>query len=208
MRKAYLFVFGVFLLIGCKEKESTFYYSLYGKNDLLIEKNKYIQTLSKVKENEYLLTILGNKYKESLKIKIDSIGLYRYCDNHYILTHHFDSIENQTFCKSSPPFLYKKAYWVRKKKYFIRNKPYEIVCFSEISSSESSNSTYYLKGFGFICYYYYKVNKYILCDSINNVDFNLQVLHEINNSLIHDTTIFERYVVKYPKMKFWPPNEK
>jgi hypothetical protein len=208
MKMVYLFIFCIFMVCSCKEKQSTLYYSLYGNDNLLIEKNKFKQTLFKLKDNEYLVRIIGKNYDESFKFKTDSTGLYRYCDNHYILTHHFDSVENQVFCKSSPPFIYQKTYWTLKKTYFIGNKPYEIIFFSELSGSEISSSSYYLKGFGFICYYNYNSDKYILCDSVSNMDFNLDVLHRINDSLIHDTTVFERYIVKYPKVKFLPPNNK
>jgi hypothetical protein len=190
----------------CKERESNYYYSLYGKDDQLIEKNKYVQTMSKIKENEYNLRICGNKYNESLKIKIDSLGIYWRCSDHFVLTYHFDSLENQSYCKTSPPFIYKNVYWVKKKNYLVKSKSYEIICYSEVSSSESYNSAYYLKGFGFICYYSYKVDKYILCDSISNVNFDCQILLKINESLIHDSTMFEKSVIHYPKVNFFPPN--
>jgi hypothetical protein len=202
-------IFVILLLTFCKNvKETTFYYSLYDKSDSLLKEKAYILNLIKVEGNEYLMRIEGlNNYKQEIKIKVDSLGISRYCDKHFILTHHFDSVENGRFCYSNPPFVHFEVYWTKKAKYIINNTPYDIICYSEISGSETFNSSYYLKGLGFICYYKSDVDKYILCDSIKGVDFDLNILRDINQRLITDTLTFERHILarafpKYHRTKF------
>jgi DNA-directed RNA polymerase subunit N (RpoN/RPB10) len=182
-------------LTFCKKAEPTFYYNFYDKSDSIIKKDKYILKINKIDGNEYLINIEGdNNYKQDVKMKIDSLGISRYCNNRFVLTHHFDSVENETFCYSAPPFIHKRVDWAMKRQYIVENTSYEVICYSENSGSSIYNSSYYLKGFGFICYYKYDVDKYILCDSIKNVDFDLKVLQQINQQLITDTTTFERYI--------------
>jgi hypothetical protein len=182
------------LFISCKQAEPTYYYNLYDKADSLLIKNLYILKIDSTVGNEYVMDIKGDNYKQSLKVKTDSFGILRYCDSHYVITHHFDSIENERFCYSAPPFIHKQAYWVKKKIYIVDDKPYEVIAYSEISGSSTFNSSYYLKNFGFNCYYDSDVDRYILCDSFKDVNFDLRVLQKINTLLINDTTVFERYI--------------
>jgi DNA-directed RNA polymerase subunit N (RpoN/RPB10) len=191
-----LFIFFISLsLTFCKKIEPTYYYNFYGKDNALIKKNKYVLKLTKAFDNEYLMNIEGDhNYKQTIKIKIDSLGISRYCDSHFVVTHHFDSTENEAFCYSAPPFIHKQVEWTKKKQYIVDNKPYEVICYLENSGSSMLNSSYYLKDFGFICYYNCLIDRYIICDSIKDVNFDLTVLHKINQLLITDTLTFERYI--------------
>lgn len=196
----------MFLIVACQRNEQQLYYSFYGKNDSLIEKNKYVQVSQSKSANQWLVHLSGKDYNESFTMKLDSSGLFRLCNTNFLATHHFDSVQNEAFCKSSPPFLNKNVSWIKKQRYVIEGSPYDLFCYSENSGSEISYSSYYLKGLGFLCYYNYQEDKYILCDSISGVNFDLQILRKLGDVLIHDSTTFEKYVVKRPpKVIFTPP---
>ena len=213
MQRLIILVILTVKLFGCEdEKGQVLFYSNYDKKGNLSQKDAYTQTYKNQGNGDYLLSIHGTEnttvkrsYQEQLKEKVvDSIGIYRFCNGKYVLTHRFDSLESERFCYTDPPFIHKEAYWLGQKRYRVNNQFYEVMRFGEMSSAHTGNTSYYLKNFGFICYYN-DSGSYLLCSKASGSDINQEVLQAITNHLLNDSTFFMKYLIKKDSIKYLPP---
>lgn len=186
----------------CNKKESFLYYQKYNSEIKPIIGEKYIFKYVKLNHNEKSWEILkGDSIIYKTKIKVDTIGLFYYCDNKYYLTHTFnEAIKPEAFCMRVYPFFHKENEIVNSKVYEIDKHPYKVICYSEMSSEDNSNITYYLDGFGFICYYVFFTGDMYLCVDVKNAEIKTDIIKGIVNLVISDTAFF----VKYRKPKLIP----
>jgi hypothetical protein len=126
------------------------------------------------------------------------------------LTHPFNELNKaEDFCKQVYPFFHKETQFVKSKFYEVNKHQYKVICFSEMSNSAESNITYYLDGFGFICYYDFFSGEMYQCEDAKNTQIKSDVVKGILKQLITDTTFFVKYrIQKLPETnyKFLPPD--
>ena len=192
----------VCLLIGCNNifpkiilhKECTILsFNWYTSKDSIVypyvyEFKKYaLDTLdSVVVYNE------GKTYCDYKEKYVKDKGIYRVCNKVLTLTHSFiDTTNDIRFCLIKEPFLNDKVIFSDFKTYNINGKVYKLYQFSEFNGSHSGYNSYYLDGIGFICYYNFDRDDYILCDSTNIKSLDIK---EITHKLVRDTLFFARYI--------------
>ncbi|TRZ76103.1 MAG: hypothetical protein D4R97_01370 [Bacteroidetes bacterium] len=210
MRKVIIFIIYL-LLVNCSKQENFLFYQKYNNDLKQIKGEIYLFRYTKINQEERLLEILKqNRIVFKMKIKEDSIGLYYFCDNKYSLTHPFNETnKSEDFCRQVYPFFHRLSKIVKSKLYEINNDQFKVICYSEMSNSAESNITYYLKGFGFICFYDFFSGDMYLCNEVENSPIKSEVVRGITNMLINDTTFFVKYrkqTVPETINKFLPPD--
>lgn len=189
----------VILLLSCNdpklEKIDTFYFNLYNNKNIIIENN--IFTLEKKKLNLFdsVNIFKNNKKVLSFKQAYDKNGIYRYILNKKTLTHAFNdstTLYTNYNNKFYIPFINKETTLINKKTYKIGKESYKVFHFSEEQNSHKGFDSYYLENVGFICYYNFDTDKYILCDSTSIKSLKIK---EITRNLINDKTFFARFTV-------------
>ncbi|SMP36635.1 hypothetical protein [Flavobacterium hercynium] len=198
MKAKIIFIISVISLISCNkpklEKTNVFYFNLYNNKDIEVESN--IFTLERRKLNLFDSIIVFKKNEKVLSFKetFDKEGIYRYVLNKKTLTHSLkDSITLTTnYNVSYFPFVNKKATLINKVIYKLGENSYKIFHYSELQNNHRSFDSYYLENFGFICYYNFDTDKYVLCDSTNIKSLKIK---EITSRLVKDKTFFARFTV-------------
>lgn len=198
MKKIIIFIISVLSLISCHEpktnKTNILYFNLYNNKDINIESNIY--TLKRIKLNLFDSIIVFKKKEKVLSYKevFDKNGIYRYVLNKKTLTH---SLKDSTtlitkYNVSYLPFINKKATLINEITYKLGENNYKIFHYSEVQNNHTSFDSYYLENVGFICYYNFDTDKYILCDSTNIKSLKIK---EITSKLVKDETFFARFTV-------------
>jgi hypothetical protein len=183
-------------LCGCnKGNEPSFkIFNWYNKNDSLIKSKIFIQQLFKKDGIDSIVVTSNDTITVNFKQIEDSIGIYRFCNNEKkILTHSFFDSSITEFCRLKPPFLNRSVSYRGNRSYLINGKKYKLYHFIENTGNHITYDSYYLKGIGFICYYSFDKDGYILCDSVSGFEINSQTLNGINTQLLNDTAFFARY---------------
>nr|WP_315203608.1 hypothetical protein [uncultured Flavobacterium sp.] len=199
MKTKLILFMSVILLLSCNdpklEKIDTFYFNLYNNKNIIIENN--IFTLEKKKLNLFdsVNIFKNNKKVLSFKQAYDKNGIYRYILNKKTLTHAFNdstTLYTNYNNKFYIPFINKETTLINKKTYKIGKESYKVFHFSEEQNSHKGFDSYYLENVGFICYYNFDTDKYILCDSTSIKSLKIK---EITRNLINDKTFFARFTV-------------
>ncbi|WP_156129488.1 hypothetical protein [Flavobacterium sp. AED] len=186
----------------------TFYFNLYNSKNSNIKNNAYVLISTKLKAYDSINVFVNNKSVFNFNQKeFDSKGIYRYFLGKKKLTHSLDTLAIKIKEGSYyMPFSNKEVILINTKTYIGKERQYKVFHYSEMSNSETSFDSYYLEGTGFICYYNFNTDRYILCDSTNIKSLKIK---EVTNQLINDTTFFARYTVAklFPKY-YRKPNNK
>lgn len=177
-----------------KEDSITFTFNRYNSNDSIIEKNVFELKKYISKATDSILVYSEGKlycgYKEKF---VQDKGIYRLCDKELKLTHSFsDTINSLELCGYKKPFLNQYVLLLGIKNYNLQGKEYRLYHYAERNNNQSSYDSYYLEGMGFICYYNFDRDDYILSDSItiNSID-----VRKITSLLVKDTSFFGRYTI-------------
>lgn len=186
----------------------TFYFNLYNSKNSNIKNDAYVLISTKLKAYDSINVFVNNKYVFNFNQKeFDSKGIYRYFLGKKKLTHSLDTLTIKIKEGSYyMPFSNKEVTLINTKTYIGKERQYKVFHYSEMNNSETSFDSYYLEGTGFICYYNFNTDRYILCDSTNIKSLKIK---EVTNQLINDTTFFARYTVAklFPKY-YRKPNNK
>lgn len=212
MSKKILFVLGMMLLLNCNtsksDKDSKFYFNFYSNRNIMTKANMFIVERKKAILFDSVFVYEKNIKVLSFKENLNKNGIYRYIFNKKTLTHSLnDSLTlSVNYNVSFVPFINKKTTLINKKTYVFNQKYYKIYHYSEVQSNHRSFDSYYLENVGFICYYNFDSDNYILCDSTNIKSLKIK---EVTSQLINDTTFFARYTVAklFPKY-YRKPNNK
>jgi len=177
------------------KKHTFLLFNLYNNTDSIV--NKKVFELTRFPLNKIDSIVIYNKksyicnYKEKV---VREKGIYRSCGKNLILTHSFSDTSNSSkFCLMEEPFINESVLLIDSKKYKIKGVEYKLYYYAENNGSHSGYSSYYLEDVGFICYYNFSRDDYILCDSTNIKTLNIK---GITNQLIRDTAFFARFIGK------------
>lgn len=200
MKKKIIFTLSVILLISCKEpkseKRSIFYFNLYNNKNILIQKNVFTLESKELNLFDSIYVFKNHEKVLSFKQAYDNEnGIYRYILNKKTLTHNFNgsiTLGTNYNNKSFAPFINKETTLIDHKTYKIGLKSFKIYHFSEQQSNHKGFDSYFLENVGFICYYNFNTDNYILCDSISNKSIKIK---EITSRLVKDETFFARFTV-------------
>ncbi|WP_291287867.1 hypothetical protein [Flavobacterium sp.] len=212
MNKKILFVLGMMLFLNCNtsksDEDNKFYFSFYNNKNVRTKAGMFIVERKKGTLLDSVFVYEKNKKVLSFQENLDKHGVYRYILNKKTLTHSLnDSLTlSVNYDLSFIPFINKETTLINKKTYMFNQKHYKIYHYSEVQSNHRSFDSYYLENVGFICYYNFDSDNYILCDSTNIESLKIK---EVTNQLINDTTFFARYTVAklFPKY-YRKPNNK
>ena len=213
MKTKIILIILTILLISCNrdnsKKTKIFYFNLYNNKNNIIKNNIYTLERKGLNLFDSVYIFKNDKKVLSFKEAYDrKDGIYRYIQNKKILTHTSnDSITlNTNYNVFFIPFINKRTTLINKVTYRVGVDSYKIFHFSEEQSNHTGFDSYYLENVGFICYYNFDTDRYILCDSTNIKSLKIK---EVTNQLINDTTFFARYTVAklFPKYYRKPDNK-
>lgn len=197
MRKETIYILLIFLLLSCnKHKNETsdiFYFGLYNGENTKIRGD--IFTIKKKKLNLFDSICVfknGNKVLTFREIYAKNEGISRFIRDKKTLTHSSnDTLTLVTnYYTNYAPFVNKESTLIDKRIYRIKGKSYKIFHYSEFQNAHKSFDSYYLENVGFICYYNFSSDRYILCDSTNIRNLNIK---DITGKLIYDKEFFAHF---------------
>ena len=191
-------------LFSCNEQKlkkiNDFYFSLYNNKNIKVEKNVFILKRRKLNLFDSIIIFKNNEKVLSFTETFDKNGVYRYILGKKALTHSLkDSSKIITkYNLTYNPFINKGVTLIDKAIYKFGKNSYKIYHYSEVQDNHTSFDSYYLVNVGFICYYNFDTDKYILCDSTNIKSLKIK---EVTSRLINDTTFFSKYTIAklFPK---------
>lgn len=198
MKKFLFVILTIFSLFSCKktnlDSTNTFSYTLYNSENKLVKQHFYKLTNYHLRNYDSIVIHMNDKECFTYNQKVvNNKGIYNYSENNIILTHSFDKKNIETKgLKYYKPFLNKSTTLIDYQKIKIKDVEYKLFHYSETYNSNNSIDSYYLEGIGFICYYNFDTDNYLLCDSISNKSLNVK---ELGNMLVKDTSFFARYTV-------------
>lgn len=177
-----------------KENFTTFSFNWYNNNDSIVDRNVF--ELKKYNLDTIDSIVVYNESKLYCNFKekyAKGKGIYRICNKELTFTHSFsDTVNSLKSCLFKKPFLNQYVLLVGIKSYNLQGKEYRLYHYAEHNNNQSSYDSYYLEGIGFICYYNFDRDDYVLCDSTNIKSLEIR---EITNELVRDTSFFARYTV-------------
>ena len=187
--------------LGCshdKPEKISFFFSRvrHKNNDILINKGEFeLRKLSSKNSDSISLfreNIFLSGYKEKM---VKGKGIFNDCNGHFVLTHSFTDTTNRSgYCLSAPPFLNKHVLLIDSKYYDVSGKRYKIYHYAEHNNNDSNANydSFFLENIGFICYYNFDRDDYIICDSTNIRDLPIK---QIGHLLVKDSSFFARYTL-------------
>lgn len=216
--KRYLFAILVLLIsnIGCNDRQPKLYskamiFNRYDKEDSLIKSELFKVNIFALNNGVDSINVISNNaIYFSFKQIEDSSGIYRFCKENTIKTHSFLDTLITEYCISKPPFLNENVSYRGNKIFSINDKNFKIYHFIENTGNHTSYDSYYLQDVGFICYYSFDKDEYILCDSLKGYQIKSEEMKQISNALVTDTTFFSRYILRklYPNYHRTPISSK
>jgi hypothetical protein len=210
MRKKILFIFGMMLLLNCnmsnKSNVVKLYFNFYNNKNVRTETNMYVVERKKIDLFDSVFVYKKNIKVLSFRENMENDGIYRYINNKKTLSHSLnDSLSLKIdYGVSFIPFINKETTLINKRTYVIRNKHYKIYHYSEVENIHKGFDSYYLENVGFICYYDFDTDRYILCDSTNIKTLKIK---EITNELIKDKEFFARFTGARVFPNFYRPKD-
>ena len=189
-----------------KKKYTSFLFNLYNNTDNIVNKNAFELTKFNLSILDSIVILNGKNFICNYKEKVvKGKGIYRLCGKNLIITHSFSDTSNSyKFCLIKEPFINNQVLLIGSKKYKIKNAEYKLYYYAEHNGSYSGYSSYYLEGVGFICYYNFGRDDYILCDSTNIKNLDIK---GITNQLIRDSTFFARFIGKRLIPNYYRPSK-
>lgn len=198
MKKQIITILSIVVLLSCNKQKSdinsVFYFGLYNSKDIEIQDNLFIVEKKKVDLFDSIYVFRNENKVLSFKEGYNERnGLFRFIKNKKTLTHSSnDTLPQITdYNTSYAPFINRETTLIDTRVYKIEGKDYKIFHYSEFQSSHKGFDSYYLENIGFICYYDFSRDNYILCDSTN---INRLKINEITKRLINDKDFFARYI--------------
>jgi hypothetical protein len=133
-------------------------------------------------------TLLGT-YKQK---EVKSRGLLNICNGKYIITHTFNNRSNSfKYCLSLPPFMNTHISLIGSKIYIVSGRRYRIYHYREFNDvDQDSYDNYFLEDVGYVCYFNFEKDEYLVCDSTN---LNNLPIKKITHSLVNDSMFFAKY---------------
>jgi hypothetical protein len=198
MKKFLFVILTIFSLFSCKktnlDNTNTLSYTLYNSENKPLKQDFYKLTNYHLKNYDSIVVYMNDKECFSYNQKVvNNKGIYNHSQSNIILTHSFDKKNIETKgLKYYKPFLNKSTTLIDSKKIKIKEVEFKLFHYSEIYNNNTSIDSYYLENIGFICYYNFDTDNYLLCNSISNKSLNIK---ELGSILVKDTSFFARYTV-------------
>ena len=188
----------VCILGGCsntrKENLISLSFNWYNNNDSIVNRNTFELRKFTLSTIDSVVVYNEGKFYCDFKEKHENNkGIYRVCNNELMFTHSFSDTSNSLkFCLFKKPFLNQHVLLISSKIYNLKGTDYKLYHYAEHNDNKSSYDSYYLDGIGFVCYYNFDRDDYVLCDSTNIESLEIR---KITNKLVQDTSFFARYTV-------------
>jgi len=201
----------VFLTAACfhscgnKNTSSIKIFNLYNTKDSLIKSKIFVQRIFEKDSIDSIVIINNDTIMVSFTQIEDRTGIFRFCGIEKIKTHSFFDSSITEFCRSKPPFINRNVSFRGYKNYLINGNEYQLFHFIENTGNHTTYDSYYLKGVGFICYYSFDKDNYILCDSIEGFTIKNEIIKKINARLLIDTSFFARFILKKSLPDYFRP---